>query len=407
MKKTFLKGSKLVTILALITCSLQTYGQNQVTTPVGQSLRLNSDNVIVKQKISIESDTGYVSIANYKFLSMSKASGGELNAFLGPNSGNKTMTGGRNTFFGENTGKANTLGYSNLFAGTFAGAANTTGYSNTMLGYNAGAATTTGYFNTFVGSGAGMSNVSGQSNVFVGLSAGSSSNGSNNVYIGRATAYYNAGGSYNVMVGFGAGGGTTTTTGSNNVFLGYMAGVNEAGSNKLYISNSNTSSPLIYGEFPTTSPAYAGKLVFNTRVGVGVTNFPTTVMVNSVSNNVSTYKMFVDGGMVTRDLIVTGAGTWADYVFQKDYKLRDLTEVEAFIKANGHLPNIPAATEVEKWGINVGEMSRLQQEKIEELTLYMIEQNKKLESNDRLLTEFDERMGKISGRLDELKARKN
>jgi len=113
--------------------------------------------------------------------------------------------------------------------------------------------------------------------------------------------------------------------------------------------------------------------------------------------------MFVDGGLVTKELIVSTL--WADYVFGKDYKLKSLKEVESFIKANGHLPNIPAAKEVEKWGINVGEMSRLQQEKIEELTLYMIEQNKKLESNEELLTDLDRKIEKISDRLNELKSR--
>ncbi|MCF0074050.1 hypothetical protein LZD49_26445 [Dyadobacter sp. CY261] len=409
MKNINLQDLRLSAIFSLVALSSQLYAQNEVTTPTGLALKLTSDNVIVKQKISIESDSGYVSIANYKFLGIRKTAAGDLNTFVGPNAGNVTMTGKWNTFFGQNSGKANTSGYSNLFAGSSAGAANTSGYGNTMLGQSAGAATTTGQFNTFVGNSAGAGNVTGQSNVFVGISAGALTNANGNTYVGRAAGYYNAGGSYNVAIGFGAGSGPgpATTSGSYNVFLGNQAGYNETGSNKLYIANSNTATPLIYGEFPTASPSYVGKLVFNTRVGVGIMALPNSVMVGTTSTDVSAYKMFVDGGLVTRELVITGAGAWADYVFANDYKLKSLNEVEAFIKTNGHLPNIPAAKEVEKWGINVGEMSRLQQEKIEELTLYMIEQNKKLESNEDLLTELDKKIDQISVRMEELKRRSN
>ncbi|WP_370901490.1 cell wall anchor protein [Chryseobacterium gossypii] len=70
---------------------------------------------------------------------------------------------------------------------------------------------------------------------------------------------------------------------------------------------------------------------------------------------------------------------WADYVFRKDYKLRTLEEVEKHIQEKGHLPNIPSAKEVEKNGINLGEMDAKLLEKIEELTLYSIEQNKQIQ----------------------------
>lgn len=406
MKKNTLQVLRFSALFSLATVSSQLYAQNQVTTPTGQTLKLTSDNVIVKQKISIDSDSGYVSIAGYKFLGIQKTAAGDLNTFFGPNAGNKAMTGKWNTFFGENAGKSSTSSSSNLFAGRAAGLETTTGSFNVFLGESAGTANTTGQFNTFVGSGAGTVNTTGSSNVYVGISAGNKSNGTGNTFIGRATGYYNVGGSYNVAVGFGAGSGSADFSGSYNVFLGNLAGYYETGSNKLYIANTNTTTPLIYGEFPTTSPAYVGKLVFNTRVGVGTMTLPNSVMVGSTPTDVSAYKMFVDGGLVSRELVLTGAGAWADYVFAKDYKLKSLDEVEAFIKANGHLPNIPAAKEVEKWGINVGEMSRLQQEKIEELTLYMIEQNKKLNSNENLLTELDKKIDQISVRVEEIKARK-
>ncbi|OGS73311.1 MAG: hypothetical protein A3G95_06460 [Flavobacteria bacterium RIFCSPLOWO2_12_FULL_31_7] len=96
---------------------------------------------------------------------------------------------------------------------------------------------------------------------------------------------------------------------------------------------------------------------------------------------------FIDGSDVYR-LSVKGAirahevkvyTTWADYVFKEDYKLPSLKEVEDYIKLNGHLINVPSAAQVEKEGIKVGEMTKIQQEKIEELTLYIIQQNKDIE----------------------------
>jgi hypothetical protein len=111
------------------------------------------------------------------------------------------------------------------------------------------------------------------------------------------------------------------------------------------------------------------------KIGIGVGNFPT----NSLYNN---YKLFVTGGILADEVRVTlsSSGTWADYVFASDYQLPTIGEVEAFIKENKHLPNVPSAAQVEAEGINVADMARIQQEKIEELMLYIIQQNKRIEA---------------------------
>ena len=70
--------------------------------------------------------------------------------------------------------------------------------------------------------------------------------------------------------------------------------------------------------------------------------------------------------------------TVPDYVFTNDYKLKTLTEVEEYIKKNNHLPEIPSAKEIEKNGLMLAEMNMSLLKKIEELTLYSIEQNKKI-----------------------------
>ncbi len=89
-------------------------------------------------------------------------------------------------------------------------------------------------------------------------------------------------------------------------------------------------------------------------------------------------KLAVNGKIHAREVKVDLIG-WPDYVFEEEYKLPSLKEVENHIEENGHLPNIPSAKEVEKDGIQLGEMNAKLLQKIEELTLYMIEQNKKTE----------------------------
>jgi hypothetical protein len=119
----------------------------------------------------------------------------------------------------------------NVYIGNKAGYSDTTGQLNVFVGVQAGYYNESGHRNTFIGFGAGQSNTTGFRNTFIGLSAGvSNTTGSLNTYIGRASGWYNQ-------------------TGSGNVFIGNYAGANELGSDKLYISNSDTNDPLIFGDF--------------------------------------------------------------------------------------------------------------------------------------------------------------
>jgi hypothetical protein len=89
------------------------------------------------------------------------------------------------------------------------------------------------------------------------------------------------------------------------------------------------------------------------------------------------YHLTVNGNVRTKEVVVeTG---WADYVFAKDYKLPSLTDVEKYIKANNHLPEIPSAEEIQTNGLKVGEVQTKMMQKIEELTLYIIEMKKEIE----------------------------
>lgn len=91
------------------------------------------------------------------------------------------------------------------------------------------------------------------------------------------------------------------------------------------------------------------------------------------------YKFAINGKMVCEEVKVKLASSgWPDYVFADNYQLKPLQEIEKFIIQNKHLPNIPSAAEVEKNGIEVGDMQKRMMEKIEELTLYVIELEKKI-----------------------------
>jgi len=116
------------------------------------------------------------------------------------------------------------------------------------------------------------------------------------------------------------------------------------------------------------------------RIGAGVTGSETDYLTFSSTGNVGigttspTYPLTVNGTVRAKEVIVdTG---WSDYVFDDSYQLKALSEVEAYVKAEKHLPGIPTTQEVRAEGISLGDMQAKLLQKIEELTLYTIELKK-------------------------------
>jgi hypothetical protein len=101
------------------------------------------------------------------------------------------------------------------------------------------------------------------------------------------------------------------------------------------------------------------------------------------------YKLYVSGGIMTElvKVALVNSSSWADYVFADKYKLIPLSDVERFVKLNKHLPEVPSAQEVQANGINVAEMDATLLKKVEELTLYLIDQNKKLDEQAKKIEE--------------------
>ncbi|MBP5370548.1 MAG: hypothetical protein J6Y55_01355 [Bacteroidales bacterium] len=108
-----------------------------------------------------------------------------------------------------------------------------------------------------------------------------------------------------------------------------------------------------------------------------------TVSSNRLSINGATtsdsYKLAVNSGILCEELKVMADVPSSDYVFEPTYKLKPLSEVEAFVTENKHLPDVPSAKEFKENGYKVGEMDNLLLQKIEELTLYIINLQKQVE----------------------------
>jgi trimeric autotransporter adhesin len=107
-----------------------------------------------------------------------------------------------------------------------------------------------------------------------------------------------------------------------------------------------------------------------------------SIVVGSVPSTPAGFKLYVENGILTErvKVAIKTTANWSDYVFEKNYKLPSLENVEAFITKNKHLPGIPSANQVVAEGLDLGEMDSKLLGKVEELTLYMIELKKEIES---------------------------
>ncbi len=179
--------------------------------------------------------------------------------FLGQGAGaNDDLNDRYNTFIGEQAGNKNTAGSNNTASGSSALYSNTTGSDNTASGISTLYSNTMGSSNTASGSFALYSNTTGSDNTA--SSAGAllfNTTGTENTASGYKSLYSNKTGNSNTASGVEAG---FKSTGSGNIFIGFRAGYYETGSDKLYIANSNTSTPLIWGDFNNDQLKINGEL---------------------------------------------------------------------------------------------------------------------------------------------------
>jgi hypothetical protein len=152
-----------------------------------------------------------------------------------------------------------------------------------------------------------------------------------------------------------------------------------AGYTGMYVNATNTSGLPFYGYITNGRSAWtyldpSGNLKFYNS-GDRLVILPSgNVLINKTTQTNSIYKLDVAGSVRANEVVVNTTG--ADFVFEDNYKLRPLEEVEAFINANNHLPEVPCAAEMSSEGMKVSELSTTLLQKVEELTLYMIELKK-------------------------------
>ncbi|MEO7089086.1 MAG: hypothetical protein ABIZ51_09865 [Bacteroidia bacterium] len=103
--------------------------------------------------------------------------------------------------------------------------------------------------------------------------------------------------------------------------------------------------------------------------------------------NFTTFKLSVDGRIIAQEIVVENTD-WADYVFKPNYPLMPLKQVADYIGLNQHLPDVPTEAEIKKDGNNLGDTQVLLLKKVEELTLYMIQQNKKIDDLQKQVAEL-------------------
>jgi len=356
-------------------------------------------------------------------------------------------TGIENTAVGTDALVANTTGGSNTAVGYATLYVNTTGSGNTTLGYS-GLMITTGNDNTALGYISLSSNRTGNSNTAVGSkSLGDFDHGVGNTAVGFLSCGTSYWGNYYTAIGdsallqvlgdsnsaIGHSAGLTTTFGTNNTYLGTYTGIGitTGGHNTIVGSNVTGLSPTLNDNiiiadgkgnrrinvdslgnvmFNTTSP-----VAKNTFTGTG--NFSDTLTATTIGNTDSSNRvastawvkrqgyaigggafngilnssLAVNGSISAQRLRLSQTG-WPDYVFDSSYRLPNLKETEQYIQQNGHLPGIPSAKEVESKGVDVGDHQAVLLKKIEEITLYMIEQNKKLEAQAKELSTLRQEM---------------
>ncbi|MEO8886661.1 MAG: hypothetical protein ABI367_11400 [Mucilaginibacter sp.] len=110
-------------------------------------------------------------------------------------------------------------------------------------------------------------------------------------------------------------------------------------------------------------------------------------------------KLTVNGIIHSTEVKVTNSVPTPDYVFEPDYKLEDLSEIKAYVDKNHHLPEIPSADQMEKEGISLGDMNMKLLKKVEELTLYVIDQNKQLQGQQKVNQSLQKQINRLNNRL--------
>jgi trimeric autotransporter adhesin len=330
------------------------------------------------------------------------------NTFTGYLAGNSSLTGGNNTITGYNAAPAITTGSMNVIMGSNVAPALTAGDKNIILGtantswnnYTA-QSLTTGTSNIIIGAGTAPNVSTGNNNIAIGNGAfGGTFN--DNVAVGYQAGGGGGAGYNNTFLGTGAGAGNGT--GNNNIFLGWRAGFSASTGNNLTVIGNNAgniasgSNLTFIGNNAGKAPATSNGLTNATAIGYNaqVTTSNSLILGNGVNVGIGTTapdsKLAVKGIIHAEEVKVDLNVTAPDYVFESDYKLANLTDIKEYVDKNHHLPEIPSAAQFAKEGINLSEMNMKLLKKVEELTLYLIDQQKQLKQQGEQINKMQKQL---------------
>lgn len=324
-------------------------------------------NTAVGEAAMFDNTTGINNTA-IGYLALANGTTAKYNTGIGSQALYNNLTGELNSGFGMNTLYSNTFGGLNTAVGTNALFSNTIGGYNTAVGVDALNYSTEGGYNTSSGAYSLFNNTTGDDNTAMGYQTlNTNKTGNANSAFGRE-ALFNAIGSDNTAIGYRAG---YNNIGNDNLFIGREAGALETGSHKLYISGyvNNSNKTIIYGDLST------GQILMGRSNPTGYV-FKGTRTLNIL------------GGIIADSMRVALSSNWADYVFDKEYKLMPLEELKNYVEVNKHLPNIPSAEEVKTEGIQVADMNVKLLEKIEELHLYVLQQQEQIKEQQKEINEL-------------------
>lgn len=163
----------------------------------------------------------------------------------------------------------------------------------------------------------------------------------------------------------------------------------------------------------TANSSATGKMILGTRrsfdkLGTGAQWYYGNDIIIDGTGNVGIgtlapdQKLSVNGTIHSKSVVIDLNG-WSDYVFKKDYQLMPLSAVKAYIDHNRHLPDIPSEGHIVKDGLDLGEMNKLLMKKVEELTLYLIEEDRKLKVQLAINKDQDKTLTSQTKQIDELR----
>ena len=187
--------------------------------------------------------------------------------------------------------------------------------------------------------------------------------------------------------------------------------------NRIYNYKSNApQSPIIYDGVQNTLPFQelnGPAHTFKTSVDIfvnsnGISHVGSIYTLGSAPNYINGnlgigaldtkgYKLAVNGSAIATSVTVKENSNWPDYVFEKEYDLMPLAKVKQYVDANHHLPEVPSGKEIERTGLNLGDMDKILIKKVEELTLYLID----LKKDNEVLKKENERLKSVQEGINE------